>query len=267
MSKQDEPIPGKSFVGRWSQRKLKVKAEQKPATTQAVHVEETLPANDGLVDVTDDPQHQAVATVDEPGSVSDLLVEVETDITLAPPLDEDEEPLLTDEQMPDIATLDSKSDVSQFFNRGVSAELRKAALKHIFSLPIHNIRDGLNDYDEDYTHWEPLGDVVTSDMKFHERRKEKERLEKERLEKERLAAEEAERELEEETSHDEQPSSDEQETLSEDELVAEDEAPTADDEASTEDVDIKAVDSQTDLLTSNDEADSTSTDKNVTEHA
>lgn len=262
MSKQDDSSLSRSFVGRWSQRKLKVKAEQKPSATEAVQVEEPLPVNDVLIGVEDDPQHQAMATFDEPNTVSDFSAEIESGEAIEPHLDEEEEPLLTDEQMPDIATLDSKSDVSPFFNRGVSAELRKAALRHFFSLPIHNIRDGLNDYDEDYTVWEPLGDVVTSDMKFHERRKEKERLEKERL-----AAEEAERELEEEANQDEQPSSDEEDNEKKDELVAEDETPTTDDEESIDDVEIEAVDNQSDLLTSNDEVDSTSTDKNVTEHA
>jgi len=94
--------------------------------------------------------------------------------------------------MPDIQSLDSSSDISAFFNRGVSKTLRNAALKHIFGLSAYNVRDGLNDYDEDYTVFEPLGDTVTCDMKFHKERKEKleaERLEQERLEQERLLAE------------------------------------------------------------------------------
>ncbi|MBX2823099.1 MAG: DUF3306 domain-containing protein, partial [Gammaproteobacteria bacterium] len=82
-----------------------------------------------------------------------------------------EEPLLTDEDMPALESLQKDSDVSMFFNRGVSRELRKAALRKLFSLPGLNITDGLNDYDEDYTTFEPLGDIVTSDMRFHAERK------------------------------------------------------------------------------------------------
>jgi len=74
------------------------------------------------------------------------------------------------------------SDYSGFLNKGVSPELRKQALRHLFSHAIFNERDGLNDYDEDYTTFEPLGDTVTSDMRWHQARKERE-------EAERLAAE------------------------------------------------------------------------------
>ena len=85
----------------------------------------------------------------------------------------EEEPLLTDEDMPAIDSIGKDSDVSCFFNRGVSEQLRQRALKHLLRLPAFNITDGLNDYDEDYTSFEPLGDIVTSDMRFHAKRKEK----------------------------------------------------------------------------------------------
>ena len=89
--------------------------------------------------------------------------------------------LLTDADMPDIETLTASSDISGFLGKGVSAALRKAALRHVFRQPRYNIRDGLDDYDDDYTFFEPLGDTVTSDMKFHAARKERARLANERL--------------------------------------------------------------------------------------
>ena len=89
--------------------------------------------------------------------------------------------------MPPITTLSATSDLTGFFNRGVSATLRRAALRHVFQLPSYNVRDGLNDYDDDFTYFEPLGDTVTSDMKFHARRKEKARLAE--LEEQRLLQE------------------------------------------------------------------------------
>ena len=98
---------------------------------------------------------------------------------------EEQEPLLTDVDMPALDTLNSGSDYSAFFSKGVSKELRQQALRHLFSHAKFNIRDGLNDYDEDYTTFEPLGDTVTSDMRWHKARKERE--EKERLEAEALA--------------------------------------------------------------------------------
>ncbi len=98
--------------------------------------------------------------------------------------------LLTDADMPDVETLTASSDISGFLGKGVSAALRKAALRHVFRQPKYNVRDGLDDYDDDYTFFEPLGDTVTSDMKFHAARKECARLESERL-----AQEQSQREL------------------------------------------------------------------------
>ena len=60
---------------------------------------------------------------------------------------------------------------------GVSAPLRKSALRKLFSATGFNIRDGLDDYDDDFTNFAPLGDIVTSDMKqgmAEKRRKEQE---------------------------------------------------------------------------------------------
>ena len=98
--------------------------------------------------------------------------------------------LLTDADMPDIESLTASSDISGFLGKGVSAALRKAAFRHVFRQPKYNVRDGLDDYDDDYTCFEPLGDTVTSDMKFHAARKERARLANERL-----AQEQAQREL------------------------------------------------------------------------
>lgn len=144
------------FMSRWSRRKQQ--EEQK--TSDAIAETDV---SDGMQDtgtnvVVDD------TTVPAQEDAADLDTAVST-------IDDSEEELLTDEDMPAIDTITSNGDVSMFFNRGVSRELRKAALKHLFSLPALNITDGLNDYDEDYTTFEPLGDIVTSDMKFHAERK------------------------------------------------------------------------------------------------
>lgn len=76
-----------------------------------------------------------------------------------------EEPVLTDEDMPPIESLTEDSDYSMFMSSGVSDKLRNLALRKMFHVPGFNIRDGLDEYDEDYTFFEPLGDIVTCDMK------------------------------------------------------------------------------------------------------
>lgn len=85
-----------------------------------------------------------------------------------------EEPVLTDADMPPIESLDQDSDVSGFLSPGVSENLRRMALRKMFHGAKFNITDGMDDYAEDYSVWEPLGDIVTCDMKFAmERMKEK----------------------------------------------------------------------------------------------
>lgn len=95
---------------------------------------------------------------------------------------EPDAPLLTDADMPDIDTLTEESDFSPFMSPGVSDELRKLALRRMFQGSFFNIRDGLDEYDDDYTKFEKLGDVVTSDMKHRieiEQQKLREKLEAE----------------------------------------------------------------------------------------
>ncbi len=73
---------------------------------------------------------------------------------------------LTDEDMPDIETLNENSDFSGFMSTSVTEGLRKMALKKLFMGASYNIRDGLDEYDGDYTKFEKMpADMVTSDMK------------------------------------------------------------------------------------------------------
>lgn len=81
---------------------------------------------------------------------------------------EDAEPPepLTDADMPAIETLGEDSDVSGFLSPGVSDNLRRAALRKLFHSPKFNFCDGLDDYCGDYTKFQPLGDIITADMRF-----------------------------------------------------------------------------------------------------
>jgi hypothetical protein len=91
-------------------------------------------------------------------------------------------PVLTDADMPDIESLDEDSDFSGFMSAGVSDELRNLALRKLFQAPVFNIRDGLDEYDEDYTYFEKLGDIVTCDMKHQIEMQELKRREAEEAE-------------------------------------------------------------------------------------
>jgi Protein of unknown function (DUF3306) len=93
-------------------------------------------------------------------------------------------PSPTDADMPPIDTLNEDSDYRGFLSPEVSEGLRRLALRKLFHLPKFNIRDGLDDYDEDFRTFEALGNIVTA----HERHQ----LElKRQEEQERLAQEKA----------------------------------------------------------------------------
>lgn len=78
----------------------------------------------------------------------------------------DEVSLLTDEDMPPLESLHEDSDYSGFMSPKVSDGLRRLALRKLFHSSSFNVLDGLNDYDEDFTSFAKLGDIVTCDMKF-----------------------------------------------------------------------------------------------------
>ena len=97
---------------------------------------------------------------------------------------------LTDADMPALESLDESSDYSVFMSENVSEDLRKLALRQMFRLPKFGVLDGLNDYDEDYTTFEPLGDIVTSDMRFQMEREAEKKKQEEAERQAALAAQE-----------------------------------------------------------------------------
>ena len=160
-----------SFLGRWSRRKR----ADAPA--------------DALADA---PARGGSAAAEGPFAEASPAgpLTVEADEAPAPPsrapADDDARPTLTDADMPPLESLTGTSDVSAFLSRGVSASLRRAALRRVFRAPEFNVRDGLNDYDGDFTAYEPLGDTLTCDMKFRAARLEREAAEREARELEAL---------------------------------------------------------------------------------
>lgn len=72
---------------------------------------------------------------------------------------------LTDADMPDLDSMDESSDYSGFLSPQVSDQLRTRALRQLFRLPGLGVRDGLDDYDDDFTQMPTLGNVVTHEMR------------------------------------------------------------------------------------------------------
>lgn len=62
-----------------------------------------------------------------------------------------------DHTLPDPDSLPPGSDIKAFLAPGVSAALRRRALRRLFAADHYGVRDGLDDYDEDYRrHLKPL---------------------------------------------------------------------------------------------------------------
>ena len=66
--------------------------------------------------------------------------------------------------MPPVESLDAGADVGAFLSPKVSDALRKRALRAVFRQARFNVRDGLDDYDEDFTAFPPLA-KMTAEMR------------------------------------------------------------------------------------------------------
>ena len=69
--------------------------------------------------------------------------------------------------LPPIDNLAEDSDMMGFMSPNIGENLRKSALRKFFHLPKFNRRDGLDDYDEDFQAFQKLGNILTSDMRYH----------------------------------------------------------------------------------------------------
>ena len=67
--------------------------------------------------------------------------------------------------LPSLDSLDEQSDFSVFLSPGVTEEQCKSALRKLFHSQILAQRDGLDDYDDDYRSFKPIGDTVTAHMR------------------------------------------------------------------------------------------------------
>jgi hypothetical protein len=126
---------GEGFLSRWSQRKAL--------------------ARDG-VELPDEPELPDLPPATEAADADNAPATVDSEAGDAEPPTE----------LPPLESLDENSDYSAFLNKDVSPDLRQKALRKLFQSPKFNVRDGLDDYDWDFTNPEPLGDIVTAEMRY-----------------------------------------------------------------------------------------------------
>ena len=167
MTELKKPSEKERFSARWAKRKQRVKLEQDTPEAEP---------DDTLTELITTEKATSEAA-DAERIRAEKLAQLNT---------------LEDKDMPDIALLDENSDFSQFMSTNVSEALRKLALHKLFHSEGYNIRDGLDEYDGDYTSFEKLDPTtITADMRYRQEldaEKLKARLEKEALEDAELLA-------------------------------------------------------------------------------
>ena len=123
-----------SFLGRWSQRKVKARQDVLPVSEPASPVELAKPA----AEVAQTPAGQPLATAG---------AGLQSEVPAQPP-----PPTLED-----VAKLTVDSDYSAFAARHVDSKIRNAAMRKLFAGDPHfNVMDGLDVYIDDYSVGVPI---------------------------------------------------------------------------------------------------------------
>jgi hypothetical protein len=82
----------------------------------------------------------------------------------------DAPPPLLDDTLPDPESLPPGSEVSRYLQEGVSQTLRRRALRRLWQADHYQVRDGLDDYDGDYSQLEPMTREVAERLRHWSRR-------------------------------------------------------------------------------------------------
>jgi len=142
LREEDRDPEGEGFLRRWAKRKAEAReGDPDPVEPSAA----TDPAEAGQVELPEALQAREARVPAE-----------------APPR---APPERSDADMPSLDSLDQDSDYSPFLSRGVSPELRQTALRQLFRQPKFNVETCLDDFQDDFLNFQPLGDIVTADMR------------------------------------------------------------------------------------------------------
>ena len=140
-----------NFFSRWSQRKLD------ESTDEALEVEQTLEA----------PELTSSDSSSSEISSADLSSEMEA----AAPQSLDSDPLETNEEVHAADVQDPAPEatedlsVAQLLVSEASESVKKAALRKLFLSEEFNVRDGLDDYDDDYSNLKSLSEGVAETLR------------------------------------------------------------------------------------------------------
>ena len=82
-----------------------------------------------------------------------------------PPAKQEADPKSPAPELPPVESLTPESDYRAFFHPKVNEDVRRAALKKLFSDPRFNVMDGLDTYIDDYSKTEPIPPAMMAMMK------------------------------------------------------------------------------------------------------
>ncbi|OEE67949.1 hypothetical protein A1OO_19635 [Enterovibrio norvegicus FF-33] len=141
-----------SFLTRWSKRKQAMTDEESCDHVEEVTFDGGELTDGGELAFADAEHHAPTLSMDE--SVDDPADET-IDHTDAPPPPD----------MQDVARLKQGDSAASFLAKGVSAEIKKAALRKLFHSDAYNVLDGMNDYDLDYSNKASLTAEVAASLR------------------------------------------------------------------------------------------------------
>ncbi|WP_337222727.1 DUF3306 domain-containing protein [Vibrio alginolyticus] len=126
-----------SFLSRWSKRKLEESSQHDEEITP---IAETAQSEDSVTALSNADESSDALNVNEDSQAPDITASVETEKT---------------EEM----------SVAQLLVSEASESVKKAALRKIFLSEEFNVRDGLDDYDDDYSNLKSLSQDVAETLR------------------------------------------------------------------------------------------------------
>ncbi|QEA40006.1 DUF3306 domain-containing protein [Pistricoccus aurantiacus] len=146
-----------SRLSRWSRRKRGEPTDTPSASTHGIASEDP---------IFEDTAFEQSAF--ESGSLENNLPEKglpEKSAQVGPLDDQADDSISLDETLPDPESLEAGSDFSAYLQQGVSQGLRRRALRRLFATGGYNVRDGLDDYDQDFRQQKPLSAEISARLR------------------------------------------------------------------------------------------------------
>ncbi|MHC9035522.1 DUF3306 domain-containing protein, partial [Cobetia marina] len=173
----DRDNTSQGLLSRWSRRKQRAEASRTTtdspdaAAAGLATVARPSTANDTAPTETAPTETEACEASDEPGHAlhserhGEASAEGGSETTDAEALaqEADEPPPVV--ELPDPDTLLPDADISAYMQAGVDPALRQRALRRIFMGGEHSLRDGLDDYDQDFSQMRPLAAGVAETLR------------------------------------------------------------------------------------------------------